>query len=393
MVSDGTVFAGYTIDRQLGRGGMGSVYLARHPRLPRWTALKLLNQELFSDKEIRARFEREADLVAQLDHPNIVTVFDRGVEDDQLWISMQYIDGIDASSLDPSSLPPDRALQIIGETAAALDYAHRVGVLHRDVKPANILLARSNSQERVYLTDFGIARLRDDSGHLTETGSFTATLAYAAPEQLTGVALDHRADQYSLACTLYTLLTGAAPYESTSPAAVITGHLQAPPPPVSPRRAGLPPNLDAVMARALAKRPADRFTSCEEFVAAAQRALLTGTTGARPIAVPTSGAHAQPYVGMQPMRPSVPGTPVAARPPVGAAPMPPQMPMPAHMPVPPQMPPRVGMPPAWSQQAMRPPMPQPAPASGGWGSMIGLYLGLFAAVLAIAVIIAVVANL
>ena len=117
MVSDGTVFAGYTIDRQLGQGGMGSVYLARHPRLPRWTALKLLNRELFSDKEIRARFEREADLVAQLDHPNIVTVFDRGVEGDQLWISMQYIDGIDASSLDPHTLPPDRALQIIGETA------------------------------------------------------------------------------------------------------------------------------------------------------------------------------------------------------------------------------------------------------------------------------------
>ncbi|WP_372462179.1 serine/threonine-protein kinase [Nocardia rosealba] len=375
MVSDGTVFAGYTIDRQLGRGGMGSVYLARHPRLPRWTALKLLNQELFSDAEIRARFEREADLVAQLDHPNIVTVFDRGVENDQLWISMQYVDGIDASMLDPATLPPDRALQIIRETAVALDFAHRAGVLHRDVKPANILLARSNSQERVYLTDFGIARLRDDSGHLTETGSFTATLAYAAPEQLTGVPLDHRADQYSLACTLYTLLTGTAPFEAPSPAAVITGHLQSPPPPVSPRRAGLPPNLDAVMARALAKRPADRFSSCEEFVEAAQRAMRTGTTGARPIARPPSGAHAQPFLGMQPMRP-VNNSGAA----IPVAPVPPMAPRPAT-------------PAAWAQPAMRAPMPPPPPARGGWGSMLGVLLVVFAIVIGIAVLIAVLTNL
>ncbi|GEM33301.1 hypothetical protein NN3_43080 [Nocardia neocaledoniensis NBRC 108232] len=367
MVSDGTVFAGYTIDRQLGRGGMGSVYLARHPRLPRWTALKLLNQELYSDAEIRARFEREADLVAQLDHPNIVTVFDRGVEDDQLWISMQYIDGVDASALDPRTLPPDRAVQIIGETAAALDYAHRAGVLHRDVKPGNILLARSNSQERVYLTDFGIARLRDDSGHLTETGSFTATLAYAAPEQLTGAALDHRADQYSLACTLYVLLTGTAPYEGTSPAAVITGHLQAPPPPISPRRGGLPPVLDSVMARALAKRPADRFSSCEEFVDAVRRAMRTPTTGARPLAQPTSGAHVQPFVGMAPMRPvSAPGMPVAPRPTPG--------PQPIYQPPRQPVPPRPVTPAAWQAPAMRPPVPPPAPSSSGWGSILGTLL-------------------
>ncbi|MFD6221588.1 serine/threonine-protein kinase [Nocardia asteroides] len=377
MVSDGTVFAGYTIDRQLGRGGMGSVYLARHPRLPRWTALKLLNQELYADAEIRARFEREADLVAQLDHPNIVTVFDRGVEDDQLWISMQYIDGVDASTLDPRTLPPDRAVQIIGETAAALDYAHRAGVLHRDVKPANILLARSNSQERVYLTDFGIARLRDDSGHLTETGSFTATLAYAAPEQLTGAGLDHRADQYSLACTLFSLLTGTAPYEAPSPAAVITGHLQAPPPPMSPRRAGLPAALDPVMSRALAKRPAERFTSCEEFVDAVQRALRTGTTGARPMARPTSGAHPQPFVGMAPMNPvngrgvPYPGT--------GTAP---------YQPVPP----RPVAPNPWQMPAPRP-MPQPAPSRAGWGSVLGTFLILIAVLGTVIAVLWMVSNL
>jgi len=142
VLREGEVFAGFTIQRLLGQGGMGAVYLARHPRLPRLTALKLLNPELFSDDEIRARFEREADLVARLDHPNLVTVFDRGVEDEQLWISMQYIDGVDASGVDPRTLPPRRAAQIVAETAAALDYAHAMDVLHRDVKPGNILLAR-----------------------------------------------------------------------------------------------------------------------------------------------------------------------------------------------------------------------------------------------------------
>ncbi|MBF6399708.1 protein kinase [Nocardia cyriacigeorgica] len=272
----GSVFAGYQIERRLGRGGMGSVYLAKHPRLPRRTALKLLNPDLFDDKETRARFEREADLAAQLDHPNIVTVYDRGAEDGQLWISMQYIDGVDAASLDPNTLPVLRAVQIIADTAQALDFAHSMGVLHRDVKPANILLSTAHTgPERVYLTDFGIARLRDDGGHLTQTGSFTATIAYASPEQLTGAPLDHRTDQYSLACSLYWLLTGTAPFSAPHPVAVIQGHLQHQPPALSSVRHGLPTALDAVMARGLAKRPGERYGSCAEF-ADAVRAALTG---------------------------------------------------------------------------------------------------------------------
>lgn len=288
MLANGDVFAGYVIDRQLGRGGMGSVYLAKHPRLPRMTALKLLNREMFFDKEVRARFEREADLVARLDHPNIVTVYDRGLEDEQLWISMQYIDGIDAASVEPQKLPPERAVQIIAETAAALDYAHGMGVMHRDVKPANILLARSTGGrgERVYLTDFGIARLRDDTGHLTQTGTFTATLAYASPEQLTGADLDHRSDQYSLACSLYWLLTGNGPFTSTNPAGVIQGHLQSPPPSPSAARQGLSPALDAVLAKAMAKRPDDRFASCSEFAEAAKQALASPSSPGIPLATP-----------------------------------------------------------------------------------------------------------
>ncbi|WP_040798011.1 serine/threonine-protein kinase [Nocardia higoensis] len=285
MLASGEVFAGYVIERQLGRGGMGSVYLAKHPRLPRMTALKLLNREMFDDKEVRARFEREADLVARLDHPNIVTVYDRGVEDEQLWISMQYIDGVDAASVDPKTLPPARAVQIIKETADALDYAHGMGVLHRDVKPANILLARSSGGrgERVYLTDFGIARLRDDTGHLTQTGTFTATLAYASPEQLTGASLDGRSDQYSLACALFWLFTGSGPFAATNPAQVIQGHLQSPPPALSSVRPGLPQVLDAVLAKAMAKRPEDRFASCSEFAAAAQAALSGQSSPALPV--------------------------------------------------------------------------------------------------------------
>ncbi|MFE3193354.1 protein kinase [Nocardia sp. NPDC059240] len=321
----GDVFAGYVIERELGRGGMGSVYLAKHPRLPRMTALKLLNQEMFSDDEIRARFIREADLVARLDHPNIVTVYDRGDEGEQLWISMQFIDGVNASSISPGSLPPLRAVQIIAETAKALDYAHGLNVLHRDVKPANILLARASSKtgsgERVYLTDFGIARLRDDTGHLTQTGTVTATLAYASPEQLTGATLDGRSDQYSLACTLFQLLTGVVPFEGTSPAAVIRGHLQQPPPPASPRRQALPPSIDAVLSKALAKRPADRFRSCVEFASAAERALSAPVTPPRP---PTP-AHPQPVVAPRPPTPIRPQpviqqpTPSTPRPQVGPA--------------------------------------------------------------------------
>ncbi|WP_336085858.1 serine/threonine-protein kinase [Nocardia sp. SSK8] len=301
------VFAGYTIERLLGRGGMGSVYLARHPRLPRRTAMKLLNRELYSDNEIRARFEREADLVAQLEHPNIVTVYDRGVENEQLWISMRYIEGSDAASL-PMPVDPARAVRVVAETAAALDFAHSRGVLHRDVKPANILLEQAHGGERVYLTDFGIARLHDDSAaKLTQTGTFTATLAFASPEQLSGIALDGRADQYSLACTLFRLLTGTTPFEAPNPVAVISGHLQLRPPSARALRPDLPPALDAVIARAMAKRPAERFATCAEFATAAEQAL----TGA------------QPYPAAAPTRtypPNSPHTPAPGHPIPGATP-------------------------------------------------------------------------
>ncbi|MGW4122268.1 bifunctional serine/threonine-protein kinase/ABC transporter substrate-binding protein [Nocardia sp. NPDC004711] len=275
MLFAGTEFAGYLIERRLGGGGMGDVFLARHPRLPRRVAIKLLARELVSQRETRFRFEREAELVARLDHPNIVAVHDRGVEDGRLWIAMQYVDGGDAAALDPFTLPAHDAVHIIGETAKALDYAHSMGVIHRDVKPANILLTRSvpGQDRRILLTDFGIGRLRDDSAQITRTGMLAATITYASPEQLSGAALDERSDQYSLACTLFRLLTGSTPYQAETAAAVIAGHLQHPAPRVTDRRPELPAALDAVLARGLAKRPEDRFDSCRAFADAALRAL------------------------------------------------------------------------------------------------------------------------
>ncbi|MFF2086168.1 protein kinase [Nocardia sp. NPDC058176] len=336
MLESGEVFAGFTIERLLGQGGMGTVYLARHPRLDRLTALKLLNRDLFADERIRARFEREADLAAGLDHPGIVTVYDRGTEGEQLWISMQYVDGVDGATVDPMTLPPERAVQIIEGVADALDFAHERGVLHRDVKPANILLARSSGGqgERVFLTDFGIARLRADSTHLTQQGMFTATLAYASPEQMTGAELDHRSDQYSLACALYWLFTGVAPFDSPDPNEIIRGTLYLGPPPLALRRPGLPPVMDAVLAAAMAKHPAARFDSCTAFAKAARQALTSTTPPVLPRPVPNP---APPYPPQQP---------------APAGPFPPQgHPAPAY-PAPPIPPAPQGN---WQPQAPRPP--------------------------------------
>ncbi|MGW4632669.1 serine/threonine-protein kinase [Nocardia sp. NPDC004415] len=270
-------FAGYRIEGTLGQGGMGTVYRARHPRLPRTVALKLLNRAVSDDAELRRRFEQEADIVAGLDHPGIVGVYDRGTHDGHLWISMRFVEGADATRLDPRT-PPEQVLRYVSETAEALDYAHRHGVLHRDVKPANILItAAEGAESRALLTDFGIARLVEADTKLTATGTFTATLAYASPEQLSGEVVDARGDQYSLACTLYMLLAGQPPFPATNPAQVIAGHLSQPVPPLSGVRPGLPAALDVVLARAMAKRREDRFADCREFVTAAREALLHNT--------------------------------------------------------------------------------------------------------------------
>ena len=283
---EGQVFAGYTIVRRLGAGGMGQVYLAQHPRLPRRDALKILPTELTANLEFRQRFNREANLAASLYHEHIVGIHDRGEYQGQLWISMDYVEGTDAAKLlrsqYPSGMPQADVVEIISAVAEALDYAHSRGLLHRDVKPANILLGSTSPagpRRRILLADFGIARELGEISGLTATNMLVGTTAYCAPEQLQGAALDGRADQYALGCTAFHLLSGSAPFEHSNPAVVITQHLSAPPPLVGNRRIELAA-LNDVITKAMAKTPDERYASCTDFASALAAPTVTATADA-----------------------------------------------------------------------------------------------------------------
>ena len=282
---NGEVFAGYVIQRLLGTGGMGEVYLAQHPRLPRYDALKILSLAATADEEFRARFNREAELAATLWHPHIVGVLDRGEFNGRLWISMDYVDGTDAGRLvrerHPRGMPEQDVWEIVTAVADALDFAHDRRLLHRDVKPENILVtAADGHRRRVLLTDFGIARRIDDVSNLTEANVAIGTISYVAPEQLLGKPLDGRADQYALAATTFYLLTGAPPFQDSNRAVVVSHHLSTPPPRISERRPDLA-HLDAVLARALAKDPSERYPNCVDFAQA-----LTQQGSGRDVAAP-----------------------------------------------------------------------------------------------------------
>lgn len=280
----GTSIAGYRIEERLGAGGMGTVYRAAHRSLPRHDALKILSAELSHDEQFRSRFVREADLAATLDHPNIVTVYDRGeTSDGQLWIAMQYVQGTDADREQTAGhMTPQRAVHIVTEVAAALDYAHGHGIIHRDVKPANFLLAAES--DRVLLADFGIARALNEASGLTQDGTVLASVAFAAPETLAGdpQAVGPRADIYSLGCSLFRLLSGQAPF-SGGLAGMAAAHLLQAPPLLTDRAPHLPEALNPVLVRAMAKDPADRYSSAGEFAAAVAAALnVPAGTSARP---------------------------------------------------------------------------------------------------------------
>lgn len=271
MLEPGDELAGYTIERRLGAGGMGEVYIARHPRLPRSDAIKVLGRDISGDAQYRARFHREAELAAGLSHPAIAQVYDQGESDGLLWISMQLIDGTDLARRAASGpLPLPEVARMISTVADALDYAGSRGLIHRDVKPANVLVS---STGHVLLTDFGIARMATEASDLTGTGVTVGTVNYASPEQLRARDLDARSDQYSLAATAYHLLAGSGPYADTNMVNVITGHLSAPVPSIRLRRPDLAPDVDAVFTRALAKAPFERYPSSRAFAVALDTAL------------------------------------------------------------------------------------------------------------------------
>ncbi|MEC3957559.1 protein kinase [Nocardia sp. CDC153] len=295
MLRPGEYFAGYQILRKLGAGGMGAVYQARDRDLPRFVALKLLSMPDGGDLDHRVRFRREADTVARLQHPNIVTVYARGEDDDRLWIAMTFVDGSDvARALREGAMHPVRAVRIISETAAALDHAHETGILHRDVKPANILLAEGRP-ERALLTDFGIAKAMDESQQLTRCGEILASFQYAAPERVTRPGeVDRRADVYSLGCTLFHMLTGEPPYPGQNVSRIIHGHAYEPVPLPSHRNPMLPRGFDNVIARAMAKEPERRFDNCAQLAWTAAEALQRTATTARRNTTTTARRTTQP---------------------------------------------------------------------------------------------------
>jgi predicted ATPase len=282
----GAELAGYRIDGLLGRGGMGFVYSAEHVLLGRKAAIKTLLPELAGDGDFKKRFIRESRVIASIDHPNIIPIYDAGEVSGVAYIAMRFVQGSDLAALIDleGGLPPDRAIAILDQTAGALDAAHARDVIHRDVKPANVLVDEPTG--RVYLTDFGIAKRARTRG-LTKTGFFVGTLDYASPEQIQGHELGPRADLYALGCVLFEVLSGRKPFDKETDVAVFHAHLLEPPPRITDVQPDLPPALDDVIARAMAKVEAERFSSGRELVDAA-RAALGGAAPGRATVFPGS---------------------------------------------------------------------------------------------------------
>jgi serine/threonine protein kinase len=264
-----TEVGGYRIVEAIGKGGTSVVYRAEHVRLGRTAALKLLTPQL-GESDFRDRFLRESKLAASLDHPNIVPVYDAGEADDVLYIAMACVDGSDLKALlvEEGRLPLRRALRIVSQIASALDAAHARGLVHRDVKPANILIGPN---DRALLSDFGVVKELTSRG-ATRTGSFVGTIEYCAPEQIEGRDVDRRADVYALACVFYECVVGTSPFQRSSDVAILNAHLHAAPPRLTKAAPDLPADLEAVLSKALSKSPLDRYGSCGEFVAAVRAA-------------------------------------------------------------------------------------------------------------------------
>jgi streptogramin lyase/predicted Ser/Thr protein kinase len=283
----GAELAGYRVEWLLGRGGMSVVYLAEDLRLGRKVALKLLAPELAEDERFRERFLRESRLAASIDHPNVIPIYEAGEAESVLFIAMRYVDGTDLKRLlaQEGSLEPARALAFLAQAANALDEAHEHGLVHRDVKPGNILIG---AHEHVYLSDFGLTKQTGSESGITETGQFMGTADYVSPEQIERGTIDARSDLYALGCVLYECLAGEAPYRSEALMHVLWAHVHAPAPSLREHRPELPETIDTVIAKGMAKNPDDRYDSCRKLIEEARGAL--GITGELP--VPTVGTQA-----------------------------------------------------------------------------------------------------
>jgi YVTN family beta-propeller protein len=284
----GATFAGYSIEREIGRGGMGVVYLAAHERLDRRVALKLISPESAGDRLSRERFIRESRLAAAIEHPHAVPIYEAGDQDGTLFIAMRYVEGTDLRALLASEqwLAPDRAVGLLADVAGALDDAHGRGLVHRDVKPGNILIGDVGGEDWAYLTDFGLTK-RTGGSDLTESGEWVGTLDYASPEQIRGERLDARSDVYALGCVLFEALSGRVPFERPDEVAKLYAHLNDVPPRLAEVAPDLPPAIQPVIDRALAKQPSERFPSAGDLARSAASALR-----GEPVTVPEGSVAA-----------------------------------------------------------------------------------------------------
>ena len=280
-VNIGSTFAGHRVDAVAGHGGMAIVYRATDLALDRPVALKLIAPALAEDPVFRARFERECKIAAAIDHPHAVQVFHAGEEDRQLFVTMRFVDGTDLGTMidQDGRLDPERAIALIGQVAGALDEAHSHGLVHRDVKPSNILVARRDGAEHAFLSDFGLSKPMQGEAGMTRPGFVMGTADYMAPEHARGADIDGRADVYALACVLFRALTGAVPYDRTSDLEKLWAHLNDPAPSLRDECPDLPRGLDEVIQRAMAKDREDRYASASELARAAD-AALHGTSAA-----------------------------------------------------------------------------------------------------------------
>jgi serine/threonine protein kinase len=288
----GSVFAGHRLDEVAGEGGMGVVYRATHLALERPVALKLISPVLAGDDAFRERFKRESRTAASLKHPHVITIYHAGEEDGLLYITMDFIDGTDLRRLirRGGRLEPGEAARIISQIASGLDAAHARGLVHRDVKPANVLIHGRGTARHAYLTDFGLTRHTTSVGGLTQTGQWVGTLDYVAPEQIRGLEVDARTDVYSLGCMLFQVLSGEVPYPSENDIAKMWSQINDPPPSLRERAPQVPQEFDEMVRRAMAKDPGQRYPSAGDLAEAALAAAEGRPVGNHERSVATRAA-------------------------------------------------------------------------------------------------------